>query len=123
MSPIARLFVEHMQTFMWILCAVTTKTHIHVLYHCIITPCTCAKSKVIGLYVCCCCCHVYEHRDLQASEQLLNTMNRSKSAKNWLQYASNRLAQPTRITNSAFMLPTPIGHTTASHVLSAHVHN
>ena len=38
-------------------------------------------------------------------------MNLLKSAKNWLQYALNPLAQPTSIANSEFMLATPIGHT------------
>jgi hypothetical protein len=42
-------------------------------------------------------------------QRLVSTTNPSESSKNWLQYASNRLAtRPTSIANAAFSLATPI---------------
>ena len=54
--------------------------------------------------------------NIQASEQLVSITNQSKSVKNWLECASNHLAQSTSITNSIFIIllaivATPIDHT------------
>jgi hypothetical protein len=51
----------------------------------------------------------------------MSTINLSKSSKNWLHYALNRLARTASIANAAFSLATPIDST--HHVLSAHAHN
>jgi hypothetical protein len=48
-------------------------------------------------------------------------MNPMTSSINLLHYASNCLARPTSVTDTAFLLTTPTS--TAPHVLSAHMHN
>ena len=79
----------------------------------IVTPRACARGKAIGLSVVCRSHHknrqIWRYRHL--SDSVVSTTNPSKSAKNWLQYASNPLARSTSVANSAFMLATPIDHT------------
>ena len=90
-----------------------------------ITPHTCARGKAISfvsrlLSVCYCCplnCQIW------TSEKIISIMNKLKSAKNWLKYVSNRLAQPMSVTNSVFLLARPLTvPTTAGHVFCAHAH-
>ena len=72
--------------------------------------------------------------DIQASEQLINVTNLSKSAKTWLECASNCLAWSMSVTNSIFLLaivamPIDRAHQHCVHqhqspyVPSAHAHN
>ena len=78
----------------------------------LITPRACARGKAIG-FVChlsVCCPHENRQiaRSAWASEQLVSITKPSKSAKNWLHYASNRSARSTSVTNTVFLLTTPI---------------
>ena len=81
----------------------------------IFSPRTCTRGKAIGfvchLSVCLSSPQKSPDLEIQASERPVSTTNLSKWAKNWLQYASNPLAQPTSVANSVFMLAAPIGHT------------
>ena len=76
------------------------------------TPCACVRGKVIGLVVA-----VVDTKlpnlAVQALEQVVSTTNMLNLAKNWLQFAQNRVAQPTSVTNSVLQLAivaTPIDY-------------
>ena len=58
-------------------------------------------GKAIG-FVCCLSARKSPDLEMLASERHVNTMNWSKLAKNWLQYALIPLASPMSVTNSVF---------------------
>ena len=80
----------------------------HIEEFTIFTLCTCARDKVIGLYV---CCRQHENHQIWRCERLVIITILLKSAKNWHQCVSNHLVQPMSVTNSPFMLAMPINHT------------
>ena len=80
------------------------------------TPCACVQGVMqLVLSVVYRCRHRRHHENCQIwiwrYRHIVSATNPSKSAKNWLQYASNISAWPTSIINRAFLLVTPISHT------------
>ena len=83
-------------------------------YNNIITPCACARGKAIGsvIITLCACARgkvislvvvvvvVVVDTKIAKSERVVSTTNMSNLAKNWLQFAQNRVAWPTSVTNS-----------------------
>ena len=112
-------------------CMHAGKFHTFLRIYYLINYCTiifaqrpCARGKAIS-FVCCLSVvttKIATSRDL-GTWATCKWMNPSKSAKNWLQYASIPLGWPTSVTNSAFSWPRLSTMPTANHVLSAHAHN
>ena len=93
----------------------------------LITPHACARGKAIG-FVCHLLLSVIVGTKIARSRDLGIQATRKHNesvefGKKWLQYASNRLAWPTKVTNSAFCWPRLSTAPTAGHVLCAHAHN
>ena len=76
-----------------------------------ITRHTCTRDKVIGFVHLSACHHKIARSGHLGIWALVNTTNPYKSSKICLNYASNGLARPTSITNTASLMATPIDST------------